>query len=268
MKLKGLTRAFKSLGKALAGHGPQVATGCGIAIGFAAGIAAVKATPKAIKKLEKKEEEKGEPLTVAEKVKTAGPCYIPAITMSAAATGFIIAGHRATARQATAYAAAYSLSERMLQEYKEATKQIVGEEKEKEIAERIAVQQVEKNPPAPSMLIVTGKGKQLCLDKPSQHYFYSNSEKILQAVKRLNDRFVGAEDFIPLTDWYYENDITDAKGMKIAKDIGFNRDDGPIDVEFTSTLGTGDFENIPILVVDFRIAPKPCKNAFGGYNFS
>lgn len=267
-----LPKALVKLGKAgkswTRGRGPAMATGFGIVLGLVAGVTAVKATPKAIKKLEEKEEEKGEPLTVTEKIKTAGPCYIPATVMFGIGSGLIIAGHHATARKAAALATAYSLSEQMLLEYKEATREIVGEAKEKEITDKVAVQQVQNNPPAPQMLVVTGKGKQLCLDSLSQHYFYSNSERIMQAAKRLNDRFVGCEDFIPLTDWYYENDITDAKGMELARDVGFNRDDGPIEIQFTSTLGSGDFENIPILVVSFRNRPKPCKNAFGEYNFS
>lgn len=263
-----VTALLKLGRKWIAGHGPQLATGFGIAFGLTATITAAKATPKAIKKLEEKEKEKGEPLTITEKVKTAGPCYIPTAAAFTVSTGLIIAGHHATARKAAAFATAYSLSEQMLQEYKAATKEIVGEAKEKEITDKVAAQQVANNPPAPQMLVVTGKGRQICLDSLSQHYFYSNSERIQQAAKRLNDRFVGAEDFIPLTDWYFENDITEASGMEIAKDIGFNRDDGPITVEFTSTLGTGDFENIPILVVGFKVRPKPCKNAFGELNFS
>lgn len=265
MKATALLKAGRSW---VVGHGPQLATGFGIAMGFLAGVTAVKATPKAIKKLEEKEKEKGEPLTVTEKVKTAGPCYIPSTIMFTVGSGFIIAGHHATARKAAAFATAYSLSEQMLQEYKAAAKEIVGESKEKEISDKVAVQQVQNNPPAPQMLVVTGKGRQLCLDSLSQHYFYSNSERILQATKRMNDHFVGAEDFIPLVEWYYENDITDAMSMEIANDIGFNRDDGPINVEFTSTLGTGDFENIPILVVSFKDRPKPRKNTFGNYDFS
>lgn len=265
MKAKAFLKAGRTW---LVGHGPQLATGFGIAMGFLAGVTAVKATPKAIKKLEEKEEEKGEPLTLTEKVKTAGPCYIPSTVMFTLGSGFIIAGHHATARKAAAFATAYSLSEQMLQEYKAAAKEIVGEAKEKEITDKVAVQQVQNNPPAPQMVFVTGKGKQICLDSLSQHYFCSNSEHIQQAVKRLNDRFVGAEDFIPLSDWYYENNIVDAMNMEIANDIGFNRDDGPIDVTFTSTLGTGEFENIPILVVSFNQRPKPCKNTFGELNFS
>lgn len=267
MKASRFTKALKVGRSWVFGHAPQIATGVGIAIGFLAGVTAVKATPKAIKKLEEKEEEKGEPLTLTEKVTTAGPCYIPSTILFTAGSGLIIYAQRATTRQAAALATAYTLSEQMLQEYKEAAREIVGENKEKEITDKVAIKQVQDNPP-PTQLIVTGKGKQVCLEGTIQHYFYSNSEHIQQAVKRLNDRFVGCEDFIPLTDWLYELDIPAAHDIQIAEDIGFNRDDGPIEVEFTSTLGTGDFENIPILVVNFRNRPKPRKNTFGDYCFS
>ena len=67
MKLKGLLTAAKIF---VMGHGPQIATGIGVALAFAAGVKAVKETPKAVERIEeKKKEEKVEELTVVETVK-------------------------------------------------------------------------------------------------------------------------------------------------------------------------------------------------------
>lgn len=264
LKPKSLVKAAKTW---VTGHGPELATAGGIAFMFAASVIAVKQTPKAITKLKEAEKEKKEELTVPEKIKATGMYYVPSVVCFAVGAGLTVCGQRATARKAAAFATAYTLSEQMLQEYKDAAKEVVGEKKADEIADQAAIQQVQHNPPQQT-IIVTGKGKQLCLDSYSQHYFYSNSEHILQVVDELNKRFAGAEDFIPLMDWYYENNITEAADMEIGDDLGFNRDDGGIEVRFSSTLGTGDFENIPILVVQFKNRPKPRKNTFGNYDFS
>ena len=255
MKLKGLLTAAKIF---VMGHGPQIATGIGVALAFAAGVKAVKETPKAVERIEeKKKEEKVEELTVVETVKETWTCYIPSVIMFALAAVLIIGAQRATARQAAAFATAYQLSEQMLQEYKDAAKEIVGEKKANEIQDQAAIQQVQHNPPVASNIIVTGKGKQLCLDALSNHYFYSNPEHIRQDAKRaITDQFAQNVEFVPLTDWHYQINLREALDMDLVNDrIGWNKSDSPIEPTFTSTIGTGEFEDIPILVVSFD--PRP-----------
>ena len=257
MKIKGLLTAARVF---VIGHGPQIATGIGIALAFAAGVKAVKETPKAVERIEKKkEEEKTEELTVVETVQETWTCYVPSVIMFVLAAVLIIGAQRATARQAAAFATAYQLSEQMLQEYKDAAKEVVGEKKANEIQDQAAIQQVQHNPPVANNIIITGKGKQLCLDALSNHYFYSNAEHIRQDAKRVfSDQFAQNVEFVPLTDWYYQINLREAMDMELVSDrIGWNRSDGPIEPTFTSTIGTGEFEDIPILVVSFNPRPHP-----------
>ena len=260
MKPKALMKAVKAF---VVGHGPQIATGIGIAVAFAAGVKAVKETPKAVELIEKKKkEENKEELTVVETVQTTWKCYAIPVIMFVISACTIVGAQRATARKAAAFATAYQLSEQMLQEYKDAAKEIVGEKKAGEIQDQAAIQQVQHKPPAQSTIIVTGKGNQLCLDSLSNHYFYSNAEHIRQDFKRaITDKFADdvAMDFIELTEWYYQVGLREAYDMELSDEIGWNRSDSP-QITFTSTVGTGDYEDIPILVVNYSTRPHPDKN--------
>lgn len=264
MKLKGIMKAAKVF---IAGHGPQIATGVGIAIAFAAGVKAVKETPKAVKLIEEKREEKkketGEDeLTVTETVQTTWKCYAPSVVMFVISAILIIGAQQATARKAAAFATAYQLSEQMLQEYKDAAKEIVGEKKANEIQDQAAIQQVQHNPPTVNNMIVTGKGKQVCLDSLSNHYFISTAEHIRQDFKRaVTDKFAEdvVLDFIEVGEWYYQCNIQDAYRMELRKDVGWNRSDA-VNIDLTYTMGTGEFEDVPILVVNYSVRPHPDKN--------
>ena len=264
MKFKGLLKAAKVF---VAGHGPQIATGVGIAIAFAAGVKAVKETPKAVKLIEEKKGEKkqetGEDeLTITETVKATWKCYTPSLVMFVISAVLIIGAQQATARKAAAFATAYQLSEQMLQEYKDAAKEIVGEKKANEIQDQAAIQQVQHNPPVANNIFVTGKGKQTCLDSLSSQYCFSNAEHIRQAFERAIVRQFKDDpscDFIPLTEWYYQINMRGAYDMELSQDIGWNRSDD-IYLTFTSTLGTGEFEDIPILVINYSVRPHPDKN--------
>ena len=55
----------------------------------ATAVVAVKDTPKAMQIIEQAEEVKGESLTVVEKIKYAGPVYIPADSIGASTLAFI-----------------------------------------------------------------------------------------------------------------------------------------------------------------------------------
>ena len=241
----------------LSTHRAQVATGTGIAIGIAAGIRAAKKAPEALENIEKKKKElHKEELTITEKVEATWKCYLPSVIMYGVSTGLIIYGHGATARRAAAFATAYSISQQTLQEYKDAAKEIVGEKKAEEISDKATIRQMEKNPPVPNTVFVTGKGKQLCCDLISQHYFYSNAEEIRQAAEALNKQFgFAGVNLITLKEWYYQINCREGIDMEISDELSWIRDDGPIEVRFTCILGTGEFENIPILGVGFAKNP-------------
>ena len=101
-------------------------------------VMAVKATPKALKKIETAEQEKGEQLSKWEKVKIAGPSYIPAVMIGAATVMCVIGANLVTSRKQANIAGAYALVNESYKQYQNKVKEIYGEEAHQEVMELIA----------------------------------------------------------------------------------------------------------------------------------
>lgn len=103
-------------------------------------VLAAKATPKALMKLEDAKREKEEELTVIEKVKIAGPTYIPTVLMGTATLACIFGANILNKRQQAALISAYAMIDTSFKEYKQKLKEIYGEEAHNEIVNAIAVE--------------------------------------------------------------------------------------------------------------------------------
>ena len=93
-----------------------------------ASVMAVKATPKALKKIETAEQEKGEQLSKWEKVKIAGPSYVPAVTIGAATVTCVIGVNLVTSRKQVNIAGAYALVNESYKQYQNKVREIYGDE--------------------------------------------------------------------------------------------------------------------------------------------
>ncbi len=260
MKVKTLLTAGKAFVKA---NGPWLAVGFGLAAAFVAGVRAVQKTPEAVKNIEEKKEEKGEDLTVVETVKATWQCYLPSLIIFVLACCLIIGGQKATARRAAAFATAYSLSEEALKEYRTAAKEVLGEKKEAEVHAKAAENSVKKDPPPPGFVMVGGKGNQLCKDEFSGHYFWSNSEHIWRVMNEITHQ-CGYSDFVYLNEYYYQAGVYDGLECKYAKELGWPQNT-KLEPEFSCALGSGEYENIPVLVVGFNKRPDHPKDSWGNY---
>lgn len=103
-------------------------------------ILAIKATPKAFVKMEKAEKEKGEDLTTFEKVKVAGPSYIPTVITGIGTLTCIFGANVLNKRQQAALVSAYTLVDSSYKEYKQKLKELYGEDAHQEIVDAIAAE--------------------------------------------------------------------------------------------------------------------------------
>lgn len=231
-------------------HSSDILTGLGIAGSIVSIGLAVGATPKAIKKIEtEKETKEVESLTIVDTVKSCWKYYIPATLTEIASIACLISARKISAKRETALAAAYSLSETALRTYKEKVVETLGEKKEEKIRNEIAKDQVEETPKSSSTVIIASKGSTLCFDSISKRYFKSDIEKIRKSINWINVQ-LRSEMYISLNDFYEEIGL---EPIKIGDDLGWNIDNGFIDVEFSSAL-TDDDELC--LVLDYNLIPK------------
>ena len=250
-----MTKFFKSTRKFLGKHSPEILTGIGVTGMITTTVLAVKATPKALELIEERNQlelRKNEDflrLGVWETVKTAWKPYVPAAALCLASVTCIIGASAVNYKRNAALATAYAISERTLVRYRDKVIETLGEKKEKEVREKVAQDEINNNPVSNSQVIITAKGDTLCRDAISGRYFKSDIDKIKKVVNELN-RQLTYQHYVSLNDLYYELGLD---GVKNGSMLGWNLDDGLIDIEFNACLAEDDK---PCLVVDYNIAPR------------
>lgn len=264
---KSYARMIRSLERGLVKHGPALLTLIGIGGMFTAGVMAVKATPKAMEDIEdKKEEINQELIEQAEEngeetpepveklhpvdiLKTTWKTYAPAVALATLSSICILGGVKVQARQLAAVGTTLEMTRNAFTDYKEETKEVVGEKKEEEIRDRVAKRQLERKPLQDSEVLITGMGETLCLDSASGRYFKSDIEKIRRVENEMNFR-LRDEMYVSLNDFWWELGL---KSTDLGEDNGWNIDDGPINLYFSSQLADN---GQPCLVVSYDLSPK------------
>ena len=252
-----LSKVAKNMQHTLGKYSPQILTGIGVAGMITTVVLAVKATPKALELIEdKKEELDADKLTIVDTVKAAWKPYVPAAVTGVLSTVCIIGGNAVGTRRTAALAAAYKISETALHEYKDAVVETIGEEKSKEVKEKVAQNKVDKNPVVEKQIIVTNKGTFLCYDSLSGRYFQSDIETIRKAQNDIND-YLFSEDYASLNMFY---DFLGLEHTRLGAELGWKIDSGTLQIEFDSTLASDKSQGIapgtPCLVLDYNVAPK------------
>lgn len=155
-----------------------------------------------------------------EKVKVAGPVYLPAIGMLALSVGCIIGGCAMGEKKAAIMASLYSASEASLRRLEEKVVKEIGPEKAQEIHDKIADELVEKAPPTPENIEYTGNGGELFWEPWTGRWFASS----MKAFDTANERFIG---LIQSKMWASMNDWYELQGLKPAESgdiVGWNVD--------------------------------------------
>lgn len=255
MNKPDVAKIIKNTQTALTKRSPEILTGLGL-VGMATTIVlAVKATPKALKLKEVAEQEKGEKLTAVETVKTCWKPYVPVVISGTASAACVIGAHSVHAGRNAALVTAYKLSETAFSEYKESVIKTVGEKKEKTVKENVAKAKVEKNPVTNSEVIITGKGKSLCMDAFTQRYFESDLDAIRREMVNINRNIV-VDMYASLNDFY---DAIGLHTIPIGDKMGWNIDDGEIEIEVDTTIAD---DGRPCLVIGFNKTPDYDFNRF------
>lgn len=241
-----ITRDFKN---SLVKHSPEIMVGIGIAGMISATVMAVKATPKAMRLLdEKKENQNVDKLSSLDIIKTTWKCYLPTVLISSGSIMCIIFASSVNLKRNTALATAYSLSESALQTYQKKVVEVIGEKKEQNVRDSIAKDKVDSNPVQCNEVIIVERGNTLCYDSFTGRYFKSDIEGIKKKINNLN-RTMRSDMVISLNDFYYELGLPP---VKIGDSMGWNIDDGYIDLNYSSQLAE---DGTPCLVIDFNKRP-------------
>ena len=262
-----ISEITKNAGMAIKKHSPEILTGVGI-VGMMSTVAlSVKATTKASRLIEeeryrrnkellKEAEENGmeevmqiDRLSAIDAVKVSWKCYIPAAVTGVMSIFCIVGANSVSSRRNAALAAAYTVSESALKEYRDKVVETIGEKKEKNIREAITKDQLEKNPVENREVVLTDKGDTLCYDILSGRYFRSDMDKLNRSVNEIN-RMIINDGYVSLNDFYEEIGL---EPTKLGYELGWRLDTGTIELDFDAHLAT---DGTPCLVVDYSSMPQ------------
>lgn len=185
-------------------------------------------------------------LTRKEKAQLTWMYYLPAVGSVALTCGAIIGANRVADHRTAAMAAAFTISEKALVEYKDKVVETFGKTKGNRVQDAVMQDRV-TNAPVPQNLIVMTGQKQLCFDAWSGRYFHSTMEDMKKAMNDLNHRIL-SDNYASLSDFYNLLDLESTSG---SDDIGWNVDK-LLDIHFTTCISP---EQTPAISMDYRVEP-------------
>lgn len=173
--------------------------------------------------------------------------FIPPVLAGVGTIACIICANRIGTRRAAAMAAAYSLSERAMSEYKDKVVEQIGKNKEQKIRDEIAQDRVNRNPPREDLTII-GDLEVRCMEQYTGRYFSSNMETLKSAQNAVNHQILSGTDSASLSDFY---DRVGLNHTGVSDEVGWNLDN-LLELTFSTTV---DEKNRPVLVFDYKVVP-------------
>lgn len=242
-----ITKIGKMIERYTIENSPAILTTIAVTGTVSTAILASRASIKAMDILRAPETE--EELTTSQKVKLVWPLYIPATAMCGMTITSIVLANRIGSRRAAAIAAAYSLSEKAFDEYREKVAEKFGEKKAQNISDEIAQDRVDSQPAGRTEVIVTGAGNVLCYDMYTGRYFTSDMESLKKAQNDLNYHILN-NFYASLNDFY---NLIGLATTKTGDDLGWNSD-RIMELTFSTTMSD---DQRPCIAIDFDVQPSP-----------
>lgn len=255
-----LPKFVKSIADVAVKHENGILTAVTIAGTLAAVYFAIKDTPKCIEVLDELNS-KDEEVTNLDKAKAVLPIMGRTMMATAVAVGGALCNFKSTSKQIKELTGAletvssgYSVLKSIQEEYRKE----VGEEKAKEIEEKVVKNSIvyDKTNDA-SRIITTGHGQDLFYDAWSGRYFLSDINYVKKVVNDLNYQLMN-EMHITANEFYANLGLP---GIDAGKTLGWYVDYGQIDVQYFVEMDECDkpyttmvFRNEPIF--DHNLAKR------------
>lgn len=231
-------------------HKSQIYIGLGLACYVGSIYEVIKATIKATRKIDQKKAEianeaivpvdpSGIKLPIKQVIKEVGPLYLSSLALVGASTGLVLKGFYTSETDKLEWMTACVLTKNASDLYQEATKEIVGENKEKKIREAAAEKSADVVP-MPVNPECTGDGNTLYYIPYCMYYFRSSPDAVnkgivtfLKRLNRINDTESIGDLFGELgifPERYSNHDIGSELGWKPEDDLDIYvkwRENGP-----------------------------------------
>jgi hypothetical protein len=182
------------------------------------------------------------------------PHYVPPVIIGGLTVSSIVAANMVSAKKAAALAAAYTVADGRLTEYKDKVAEKLTGPKKTAIQDEIAQDRVTKNPPSNEVIIIAS-GEVLCHDSLTGRYFHSTVEQIRKAEHVINQELANCQ-YASLSEFYDEIGL---RQTAYSDTVGWSvlNQDVPFELQL-STVMTPDQK--PCISIDYSILPTPDYN--------
>lgn len=224
-------------------HGPSLLAAAGIAGFFGAIFMAAKAAPIARDVLD----EMPEDASAMEKARAIAPNYIPTVGVALISTSCIMMSTRLLRSRYAGLLALYSVTEKAMEKWQEATLNEVGPKKVDKINDRVIDPNEDPRPIPPAILIEEGGA--LFKDSWSGRYFKLDSVNTVRTVVNdLNEQILKG-DSISLNHFYHELGL---EPVQEGEYVGWVSYRGLIDIAFGSFIK----DDRAIITITFNEPPR------------
>lgn len=241
-------------------NSPVILLVAGLAGGVATVITTIKQTVSAKADIDEatayKQCETGDPeakLTPKEIIKVVWKRYIPVLALTAAFIILILSSAGIVHRRYESIAAAYGLLSATHDEYVNKVVETIGEKKEQDIRDKIAIDKANEIEAKSPGIIDTGRGNTLFIETLSGQEFYSSYETVKAACNRLNEQMFQS----PMT-YVLVDELLDGLGIpnpdfQLGSKLCWELETGLIDLRFTTKMSV-DGET-PAVVIEHKRMP-------------
>lgn len=203
-------------------------------------------------------------LSVVDCVKLTWKEYIPTVFLGGASILCLIEGHRESLKREAALLGVYHLANERLHSYENKVEKLIGEAKNKEVKEEIAVEKAKNSDSTTSESLIIADsstdGLMLWYDIPSKRYFRSTFSAIQAAENAINKRLKD-EMSVSLNDFYDELGSKELEPTVLGDKNGWNVSNNWLNITYGSYLDNNryagsidyDIEPLQSLYGDFRL---------------
>lgn len=241
--------------KTLLDNAPTITTAIGVVGTITTSILAAKAGFSSAEKLQRDERIRRvrdlPPATTMEKVKLTWTEYIPPAVVGGITVAAIFSTNRIHRNRAAALAAAYSLSEKTLFEYRQKIAERFNSSQEQAAYDDMKQDRVRKNP-NDKEIIISDTGEVLCYDDLTGRYFKSSMENLRKAVNDINQLILNG-GYASVSEFY---DRIGLEPTAISEELGWTSDN-MLEVTYSTVLSK---DNRPCISISFR--SKPVRDYF------
>lgn len=203
-------------------------------------------------------QEKGHPLDKKEKAKLVWKEYVPPTVVLVGTVVCIITANSISATRLAGLAAAYKVSERQFDEYRDKVTEKLGLSKEKELRDEINKTYVRNNPPSDDIQVLATEDEVIFLEKWTGRYFRSKMHLVKAAQNEINAYLI-PNNYATLTDFY---NLLGLQRTQESGEIGWCLEN-PLDLDFTAEVADGGTR--PVLVMEYSNRPGPIRDYQGEY---